>query len=383
MKSKDFSINILTDVQAINKHRLFWETNQWHPNNDLEHYLLLISLRSNIVSPFVIVISSEDKTLGMLIGRLEHTLITLSIGYKDIIKKKVLQLTFVYAGVIGSIPEGIYDDLLKMLNIEMAMRNIEVVHFNHLPYKSELTTYLINNKFLRSVKCHHALSVHRSMNISGGSEKVLGNIKAKHRSYLKKKIKDLDQGFNGKTDRLYVHKSDNIGLICSMIEPVASKTYQRKLNAGFFNNEEFKARYNLLNNKGRLRIKMLMKDNDVIAYWIGERYGNTFYSSMTGYDPQYRKHEIGTIVMLGLIDDLSNEGVEIFDFGLGDAQYKERFGSSAWEELSVNLYQKSITGFVLSSLHQITTTINGQLVRYAKKYNMLEKVKTLWRRRLV
>ena len=51
---------------------------------------------------------------------------------------------------------------------------------------------------------------------------------------------------------------------------------------------------------------------------------------LTGYDPDLREYVPGTLVLFRLVDELIREGVRKFDFGLGDAHYKQRYGDESW-----------------------------------------------------
>jgi CelD/BcsL family acetyltransferase involved in cellulose biosynthesis len=84
-----------------------------------------------------------------------------------------------------------------------------------------------------------------------------------------------------------------------------------------------------------------------------------------------------------MIEDLTNSKVEEIDFGFGDAFYKQRFGDQHWIESSVYIYAPTIKGILLNANRTINLIPYRYLLRLAEKNNMLQKIKRLWRDKLI
>lgn len=173
---------------------------------------------------------------------------------------------------------------------------------------------------------------------------------------------------------------DDIPDITSRIEVVAARTYQRGLGAGFVDDDEVRQRYRLLADRGRLRIMLLEIEGNVKAFWIGTVYKGVFHSAATGYDPDFRVYELGTLMFVNMIDELVKEGVTKLDFGLGDAFYKERFGDESWQETTLLLFAPGVKGIFLRSSQYCFNAVDNSLRRLLQKTGILNRVKTTLRR---
>ena len=172
---------------------------------------------------------------------------------------------------------------------------------------------------------------------------------------------------------------ENVKKICSGLEEVVKKTYHRKIGVGFVYNQEFLGRFALEAQKGWLRAYILYIDDIPEAFWLGYLCHGTFYLAFTGYNPAYRKYELGTIVFINLLEDLGRMGVSKVDFGSGTALYKERFGQHMWHEATVYIFAPTLRGIILNVSKSFFSFINNAAKKILDKTNLLQNVKTQWR----
>jgi hypothetical protein len=71
--------------------------------------------------------------------------------------------------------------------------------------------------------------------------------------------------------------------------------------------------------------------------------------------------------------------VEIFDYGFGNAVYKERFGSDSWSEASVYIFAPRLYPIFINLLRSSIRFLNAGLLYVLKKIGSLEWVKRQWR----
>ncbi len=218
------------------------------------------------------------------------------------------------------------------------------------------------------------------MHIPADSGFLLKKLSSKHRSWIKSRQKKLLADFDGRVSWHWIKDFEDLDSLCNELEEVAAKTYQRGLGAGFFNNEEFRQRYRLFADQGSLRIQLIRVENRVKAFWIGKILKDVFYSEATGYDPDFRIYELGTLLLLAITDALVEEGVQRFDFGLGDAFYKERFSDESWTETSFHLFAPTIKGAFLRGLEASFGFIDQKIRQTVRKAGWEDRVKTGWRR---
>ena len=154
------------------------------------------------------------------------------------------------------------------------------------------------------------------------------------------------------------------------------------MGAGFNDSELTRRTLSLLATKGLLRSYFLYVNEKPCAYWIGTLYGNVFHLDYTAYDPAFQKNEPGTVLFMKMIDDLCRLKVKEIDFGFGDALYKNRYGDESWEESSVYIFSPKWKGAKLNVYWTLTGKIHQYSKDMAKKAQILQKIKTGWRRKI-
>jgi CelD/BcsL family acetyltransferase involved in cellulose biosynthesis len=82
------------------------------------------------------------------------------------------------------------------------------------------------------------------------------------------------------------------------------------------------------------------------------------------------------------VDHLGEERIKTFDFGLGDAFYKKRFGDSSWREGTCRLYAPSVRGALLRSTVTLSTRVDKLGRKVLNATGMTDRFKAGWRRRL-
>lgn len=162
---------------------------------------------------------------------------------------------------------------------------------------------------------------------SHGAGGFLAALKSKHRAWIRRKERELTLAYPEKVEFKMFSTGDDVLGLCSELEAVASKSYQRALGAGFKDGDEMRARYHWLAERGRTAACVLRVGGASVGYWAGSVFGNTFHSSVTAYAQELKRFEVGNLLLVRVVDALAAEGTEWFDFGLGDAAYKERFGT--------------------------------------------------------
>jgi CelD/BcsL family acetyltransferase involved in cellulose biosynthesis len=131
-----------------------------------------------------------------------------------------------------------------------------------------------------------------------------------------------------------------------------------------------------------LRVQLFKIDDRIHGFWFGFVYGGVFHSSETGYDPEMRDLEVGTLMFLKLADSLIADGVRRVDFGIGDADYKKRFGDRSWRETSAWLFAPTAKGLSLVALLAVTSSIDRAARSLAARSGLTARLKRHWRGRL-
>jgi hypothetical protein len=163
------------------------------------------------------------------------------------------------------------------------------------------------------------------------------------------------------------------------LEEIAQKTYQRGLGAGFVYDDENLHRMSLSANRGWLRAYLLYINKRPCAFWAGTLYEDVFYLDFTGYDPQFRQYEPGTVLLVRMIEDLCQHGIRKVDFGYGEAFYKQRFCNESWREASVYIFSTEIRSILINIMRTLVVSASNLAEKTLKRVNYLNKLKKYWR----
>lgn len=372
-------LKIHVGKQEILSLRKTWIALQHNPNSDFYHFLLVCDLRPEVVNPIAFSYWKSNKCCCIVCGRIEFKNLSPAIGYLKLPSFKIKCLTIIHEGVIGAIDDQGALALLNAIKKIQTMYKVDVVHFHHLSNRNEaIWNALSCVKYIEGVQApqwnkHWAITLEKKQGF------LLGRMNSKHRSYIKKLEKNMYRDFNNDIRWVWHREFELIENICEKLEMVSSKTYQRGLNAGFINNCETRARLKYFSCNGQLRVMLLEIKGKPVCFWYGVVYKNVFYAEATGYLPEFEKYIVGTQTLLRTVDALIEEGIEKFDFGLGDANYKARFSNISWNEANVQLFNKTLKSIFIMYYVKIINQINSSLKIIVSKAGIINKLKKNWR----
>lgn len=376
-----FGIRILSNHKAIEEIRSYWEAIQNHPNIEFDFYRLINETRTNVKAPFVLAVTKNASPIALLIGRIENSSVPIKIGYLKLPAFRLRSLDFIYGGCLGSIPEELPRQIFSTLESVYKSLNIDRIAFHGLRLDSPLLAYWRSYSKLRRNWIVEE-SCHWSMQLPSRSEEVLSQLKSKHRTWIRRNIKRLGDDYDGKVRFESFKSVQDCERLASDAESVAKLTYQRGLGAGFFDDAENRKRLQLAAEKNQLRAFILYVSDAPVAFWIGYVFKGVFHSSSTGYTTTFKDYEVGTTLLVHLLEQLVAEQITAIDFGLGDALYKQRFGTDCWKEMSVFLFPNSIQGTFRNTLSAGSEALNGYLRRLVSRLALADKLKKAWRKRL-
>lgn len=371
------TIGSLQELEAI---RTFWEHYQNHPNSDFDHYQLVCRLRQDFASPHVAIVERDGSISAILVARIEKTRFAPAIGYFRPIRIRIKTLEVLYQGLISDADEENSQFLVRHLWSFLKTGQADLVALHNLPEYSPLLKALEDCYPRRYREKATKWTAHWTMTLPEQPGFLLKQMRSKHRSWINSRQKKLESAYPGKVSWQWISDFNDIADITARLEIVAARTYQRGLGAGFVDDEEHRQRYRFFANRGQLRVYLLEIDGKVKAFWIGTVYNGVFHSSATGYDPDLRVYEVGTLMFISMTDELVREGVFKIDFGLGDAFYKERFGNQSWKETTVLLFSPNFKGLLLRSSQECFNMLDNVLRRLLQKAGVLNRVKTGLRR---
>ena len=367
---------------AIQELKSIWERLQHHPNSDYEHLLLVCNLRGEVIDPFALGLWANGNCNALVAGRVEETVLRPAIGYARLPGPRVKAITIVHEGLLGVMEQRDADAAVEALRTASLGLGADVIGIHFLP-----EDHLIWNALRRKpgiamgIKRPH-WTIHRTLRLGKEPGFLLRQMRSKHRAWIRRKQRDLADTYPEKVCWIWHSLITDIPALCEKLEAVARTTYQRGLGAGFINNKETRDRFDLFARRGQLRVLLLEIDGLPKAFWLGSVYRGVFHSHATGYTPDVRDFEAGTLVFLHMVDELVQEGISKLDFGLGDASYKERFADNQWREASIQVFAPTLKGCALYTYLGLCRWLEEKARYVVQRLGVFDQVKQSWRRSL-
>ena len=186
-------------------------------------------------------------------------------------------------------------------------------------------------------------------------ESFLTCLSKNERAQQKRRERRIAQTF--KSYRIEFFSAEQIGQLVHDVEEVAKKSYQRRMNVGFSDAPEIRARLEYDARRGWLAGYILYLDEKPCAFWIGSLRNRVFLSNYLGFDPAYSQYSPGMYLMIKVMETLSTETnrqqADRIDFGVGHAIYKRRLSNHNREEALLHIFALR-PGPILGNLLQST-----------------------------
>lgn len=381
---KDYVLTIARNMEEVNALRNIWEQFQSRPNSDIDHYLHVTAEDKSIVRPHVTLLERYGKPVALAVGRIEYERFSCKFGYRNIYARTVKALGIVYDGLLGDFSIHNSKIILNSLLETMRLEKLELLRFSYLGISTPMYELVKKNASLFTRDHLKSPSKHWRMDLPENIEEFYKTRSRKHRYWLRRIRKVLETEFPGQVLYKVYTDGQNLDELITNAEAVARKTYQWGLDQGFRDSPEMRKRLGTFVERNQLRAYILYIKNHPSAFWLGRSYGDTFHLIQTGYNPDFKKYELGTILFITLLKDIAeNAHVNYIDFGFSDQPYKERFGNEFWEEETVYLFAADWRGVRLN----IIRTVVGRSWLFTNhmlnKYGIKDKLKRFMRDRLI
>lgn len=370
--------------EKINALQKQWEPLQWHPNTDFEHFVLVCRHRPRVLAPCAVSVGPDNSCTAIVAARLEEEVFRPYLGYLKLPGIRCRRLAVLHGGVLGALDAAAVPLVLNALKRLAVDNRADVIWFNHLPETAVGLWDALQSKrsgSWRIVPLQEAR--HWELTLPKERGFLLARMRSKHRSWIKRKENEFAKAYPHAVQWHWYRHIESLERLCQQMEDVARTTYQRALGAGFVYDTLTHARLALFAQRGQLRVALWEVGGQPAAFWLGEVYRGVFHSAATGYLPSLRQYEIGTLMLLRMVDELVAEGIERLDFGLGDADYKRRFGDRSWREADAYLLSSCIRGRILflymKVVHRLEKLARQAMTRAPGRH----AIKSVWRRRLV
>ncbi len=359
-----------------------WRELQRPTNVDREFYSLGNSFRCEVLGPCVFALKNGGKVRAIWAGRIENVRLPLRVGYLRVRTLLVRRLTIVDGGLIGDNSEEASKALLDRALRLLRERRLDQLFFGYVPCSYplfQLLAYQHTPWYCRDLG--FTRGPHWTLSLPDTFEELLSRHSKKHRYWLKRLNTVLDKSFPGQWTVRVFKDETTVGEFCRDMKLVSVKSWQSEIGLGaFVGDEEELAKCRLRAKQGALRGYVLYIRDQPAAFWMATSVQNALHLDLTGYCADYRKFEVGTVLLVRLLADHCGTSTKLIDFGHGTAAYKERFGDSAYDEASVRVYRDSLRGLLANMISGLNERGHQSIKRLLIRLGALNTVRTRWKR---
>ncbi len=221
---------------------------------------------------------------------------------------------------VGSEDPPVVDALVRALGAEVINRRIPCVEFEELQEASQLWQSLLTLKregfgFPRD----DAFDSHYRIRLPASADEFWGKFKSKHRYRLRKER----EGLGNYRVKCFREASDVDDWLTQAHE-ISKKSWQsHQLGLRIRNDDAEREYLTFLATIGAFRSYILSHEDAATAFVMGHQWKGTFYYDEVGFDRHFVKLYPGKVLLQEIITELlTHDRPALFDFGLGDAEYK-------------------------------------------------------------
>ena len=389
MNNNNWQVEIIESLDRIESIRSVWQQLQDQEpcpviNADIDRYLSVLKTDENQPSPLILLLKKGQSPRAMIIGRREKLPIPVRIGYKTLFRPKLNAITVVYGGILGQPDNETSAILCKEIRKLLRKRQIDAIFFNHLRIDSPFYIQIRRVSFW--CRSHFpVIQLHWRMSIPKNIDEFYAARSKKHRANLKRDQKKLESQYKEHLHIVHYRKDCHLEKMFQDALQISEKTYQHALGAGFHDNSLLRSIIAKDLEKGRLFLSIMYLYNKPVCYQWGTIYRGTYFLEKLGFDPHYASWNVGSVLFLKVLDELcSDPQITQFDFGFGDAEYKQSYGNESWPEAAATyLFALRAYPLAINCITSINSALTLGLMWAVKKCGLYSWIKRKWRKNLI
>jgi hypothetical protein len=377
-------ITVARTIDEVEVLRPAWEVLQGTElTTDLDYFLTVLRHDPRVTRPHVLLAHRDGEPHGLVVGRLQDARLRCRLGYRKLYEPPVRTLIVVPGGFLGAAADLDPLPLLDALRRSVGRREVDAVHLPSVRLGSPLGTALAHGT-RRTGRSVAAPRAHWTMRVPSAFEDFLGSLSSSTRQGVRRYANKLERVHADTLELDRVTTLDGLDRFFGDAAAVARTTYQHGLGVGVREDDELqRALVALGMERGWFRAHVLSLEGSPAAFWHGYGYRGIFRTMVPGFDPTYGSLNIGTYVLAKLIEDLcADPAIHTLDFGLGDAEYKRRFGDSSWDEQDVVVFSPSFRAQRIHAVRSVLLAGVGVGRRIGERGSAGARVKKAWRRRI-
>jgi len=385
----NWHVEIIRTFEGIEKIRPIWRVTQGLSpcavaNADIDRYLSVLKTAEQECRPLILILWKDEQPKAMVVGRMEKRVVPWRVGYKTIFKPHLWCMTVIYGGVLGMPDEQVSARLVRELMRLLQRRESDLIFFNHLPVDSPFYRQV---RRIPNILCRNHFPViepHWRMIIPKSMEEFYAKRSKKHRKHLRQYQNKLHKKYS---NQIRIHtfcKPEEVTQAIKNASAISKNTYQFAMGVGFADSPCRRTLLQTAAAKGWFRGHILYLNEQPVAYRFALKYGRVYYADGTGYDPRYKDLRVGTFLFIKVLEQLcQDQTVDYYDFGFGDASYKESYSNESWQEAAATyIYAPRLYPLTINLMSALNSWLTLGVTLFLRKTGVIGWIKRMWRRKL-
>ena len=247
-----------------------------------------------------------------------------------------------------------------------------------LPIAEALSPIGVAGNYLRYVQLQYR---HCIIDFRSSFEEYQKKFSSKSRSTINRKVRKYAEHSGGTLSWKTYRTIGDLREFLPLAREVARKTYQEKLlDAGIPESEWFVREMELLAAQNHVRAYILFDRERPVSYLYCPVEDGTLIYAYLGYDPDYMKLSVGTVLQWLAVEQMFGEGCfRYFDFTEGESDHKRLFATHEMLCANVLFLKNTLRNRILVNGHWWTGRLSGWLGDTLDKFGIKAKVKKFLR----
>ena len=222
---------------------------------------------------------------------------------------------------------------------------------------------------------------HCIIDFSSSFEEYQKKFSSKTRSTINRKVRKYAEHAGGGLFWKTYRTVEELREFLPLAREVAKKTYQEKLlDAGIPESECFVREMESLAAQDQVRAYILFDRERPVSYLYCPVDDGTLIYAYLGYDPDYMKLSVGTVLQWLAVEQMFGEGCfRFFDFTEGESDHKRLFATHEMQCANVLFLRNSLKNRILAHSHWWAGRFSGWLGDMLDKFGIKAKVKKFLR----
>lgn len=212
------------------------------------------------------------------------------------------------------------------------------------------------------------------VDLEGRFEQYVERFSTKERKNLARAVRKFEESGGG----LRVFRTaEGMDSFYEQALALSKLTYQKNLlDGGLPENAEYRRKIVQLAGSGEARGYLLLHGETAVAFALCMVDGGHVLYDHVGHHPAYKKLSPGTALLVAILESLFAERAhKVFDFGAGEAWYKQHFATAQWDCCDVYLFRRSPVGLAIALSHHALRTTSQFAVWLLARLGIKDAVK--------